>query len=82
MTIFSSQGPREPRREYLECRHGDAPQGDGLDYCYSCRPVWVEIPHEQENPPNSVLVALRNAPVEEAEHAMRVLVRLKETLSA
>ena len=56
--IFSSNPPAEPRREYLECAHGDFPQDDGLDYCL-CPAVWIEHPHAQHNEPNPILEALR-----------------------
>lgn len=56
--MFASKTPSEPRREYMECAHGDYPQDDGLDYCM-CRAVWIEHPHVQHNEPNPILVEFR-----------------------
>src|SRR5690606_23228233 len=61
MELFSSKPPAEPRREYLQCRHGDYPEGDGRDYCVICSPVWIEHPHVQHNKPNPILVAFRDS---------------------
>lgn len=74
--MFASKGPAEPRREYLECRHGDVPQDDGLDSCVICRAVWIEHPHVQHNEPNPILVDCRwshAAPDRWAEYALTYL---------
>ena len=58
--MFASRTPNpEPLREYMECRHGDTPDGSPYD-CIMCRPVWVEHPHVQHNEPNPILVAYRS----------------------
>lgn len=59
--MFSSKTAAEPRREYLECRHGDVPRDDGLDSCITCRAVWIEYPHVQHNEPNPMLVQFRES---------------------
>lgn len=59
MTMFASKTPAEPRRDYLQCRHGDYPAGGWSDDCVICSPVWEEYPHVQHNEPNPILVAFR-----------------------
>jgi hypothetical protein len=64
--MFASKPPSpEPLREYMECRHGDVPNGSPAD-CVMCTPRWVEHPHVQHNPPNPVLVECR----ENVEHGL------------
>lgn len=46
-------------REYLECRHGDIPEGDGRDDCYNCTPRWIERPNPRALPPNPILQEFR-----------------------
>lgn len=61
--MFSSQTYEERdlepiTRVYEECRHGDIPEGDGLDSCIMCSPRWTEEPSGW-SAPNPILVYVR-----------------------
>lgn len=62
-------------REYLECRHGDIPEGDGRDDCYNCAPRWIEHP-QTASPANRVLVHIRKRWEGLAPSTKRVLVKI------
>jgi hypothetical protein len=64
--MFASKLPGEPLREYMECRHGDVPDGGPGD-CVMCTPRWVEFPHVQHNPPNPILVAVSTSGIDVEE---------------
>lgn len=47
-------------KTYFECRHGDIPEGDGLDSCVICSPVWTEEPTTRPAP-NPILLVFRES---------------------